>query len=132
MPVCSRPILTCTPGSALPHGESPPQVHPNKTQSYQYSHEACCLLNRASEMNLSIVIALAFALPLLACTGDISDLGKQDSGAMVDMAEPPGDGGGAGFLPQIAQDVVTLGCTGVACHGGTQTPILKDGDNDNN
>src|SRR3954463_14836116 len=131
MPLRPSSPLTCMPGSPYPLGESAPQVRTKKPQSNQRLHEAWRLLNLGSGMHFSVVLAVV--VPLAACTGDINDL--RDASAGIDMAQPADDMtmlGGTTFAGQINQDVMTLGCTAAVCHGGTQTPVMKDNDIDNN
>jgi hypothetical protein len=71
---------------------------------------------------------------MAGCTGDLVDIGagaKQDMAfSDVDMAQSQGGEMGpstAKFYPDIQADLESLGCTNVACHGGTQVPVVKMG-----
>ena len=96
-------------------------------------------------LNEPAVRSLALLAPfflLAGCVGDLHDLGGGSDGGMqqgADLSQSGGqdlagsnpDGGmmpqAAKFDPDINNDIMVLGCTATACHGGTQIPILKDG-----
>jgi hypothetical protein len=121
-------------------------VRPENHEDIQRLREAWQLLKRASVRFTTLLLAFSIS----GCVGSLNDLnatGRDGSASSPDLAggggDPPdltsgmdpGDGGlpqSVHFNPDIEMDIELKGCTAVACHGGTQIPVLKNGDLANN